>query len=914
MSIPVRSILLIGTKDAGIAELVATLTANRNLIFPCLHRVSIDSEEGKVQADLKLFYRENIKVAINEPKPDVILIVFNTTNEESSSVLSKEWTEDIQAMDAPKILIATGMEQGVKYLVDDSEKKDPLLNIHNTFKTAVAVGASALFEISIKQVHRIREVFVHALRASIDPEGSKLAITEDSIIEARNELFDVFREEGIGVPLSVPSIKKNQNPKLKKMITTEATNEKPKWQTKETKSKKTYYSNSVTGETLWQKPSNFDGDLTQEQKEKRAEKRFEREIDKLRQRHYAIASNDRIGKITELTREEEENFVTLMQALSKEHTTLEEEVRGLREELKSIKQLEQQNDIRGDRIQDLADLRSRKDTSIHERVQADVDHERHIEGLEAQLDSLKSADRCKTIPEETFDSVKHENRRLTQQLGTIFEEAKTTRLAIKNVTTAAKNLKAKTDGEEMRCMKGEAKIQTVRNNVMSKKEAISKLKAKKEWITNELILQRGTEANVAQQLKEWKREVGMLTCMLNEIDDKISKQEIPISKYMTEEKRKARVRGGPLILDEEDMNHYRSRQSSNGDYKAPTNRQLMEQLKTNHDRISLQYQFHCTDVAESASLADEHLQQIQQYNDKYIIAEQINSHVLQDVMRSLHNLLLLLRDIGEARRRSLFRLQRKEDRHCERLCNLQDELDTYLSYSMNPSALIEGSPADPTSQISGISKQLQRKIHSTRLKLYATTEKVETLVSLRREQSKALKAVTVEKENIEKRIRQCESDAEASEEGARKLVTDTMSLVNSVEEMPINSVTRRRADGEVGRFFLSKSLTGLHPRSKDIIVKRCSSKQPPAAGNSDNGPSKQSSSSIANITNTVHNSNSRPASTKSRVTSTARPPSVVSSVAEDQYSNLVSSLKKEFGIEKRSNKTDKREGAWRKTW
>eukprot|EP01060_Flectonema_neradi_P005394 TRINITY_DN1358_c5_g1_i1.p1 TRINITY_DN1358_c5_g1~~TRINITY_DN1358_c5_g1_i1.p1 ORF type:complete len:917 (+),score=204.73 TRINITY_DN1358_c5_g1_i1:102-2852(+) len=913
--IPIRTVLIVGTEEAGVRNLTIALTANRQLIFPCLHRVKIDSDEGIVQADLKIYHRTDLKVpSPGEEKPDVILVVYDSANKNSSAVLGNEWAEELSGMEQPKILVATGMEKGIKYLVDDHEKKDPLLNIHATYTTALSVGASAVFEISLRQVHKVREVFVQALRASIDPEGSKTPITEDAIVEARTELFEALKDEGIGVPVSGQPVKKSNNPKIKQMLSTEAANEKPKWQVKKHPgSNKTYYINVVTREKSWDKPANFDGDLTQEQKEKRAEKKFEKEVDKLRQRHYAVASNARIDNMEKLTKEEEDNFEKLMISLSRERDALSEQVEGLREELSEIKEIERKNDVRSDRIQDLSDLRSRKDTIIQERVQEDVTHERQMEALNDQLDALTNADRCKAIPQETFNTVRLENRRLTQQLGTIFEEAKATRLAIKKIETAAKNLKAKTDSEEMRCMQGEAKIQTVRNEVVSVKESISKLKAKKEWLTNELILQRGTEANVAQQLKEWKREVKMLMNMLTDIDDKIAQQEVPISKYMIEERRKARVRGGPLILDDEDRQLLKSKQSLNGEYKAPTNKQLMVSLRTEHDRMSLQYQYSCIDIATASNMADEHLQQIRTDNEKYIVAEQINSHLLQDVTKNLHSLLLLLRDISEARGRALLRLQNKKDRYCEKLCNIQSELDTYLSYSMNPTALVDSDSADPTSQINIVSQNLQEKIYVTRMKLYATTEKVETIATLHREQAKALKAIIVQKDSVENRIRECDTEAGEAEQTTRQLVTDALSLINSVEQMPLGSVPKR-GTGEMGRYFLAKSLTGLHHRTKDVIVKRCSNKSTVAAA--------PSSSSISNITNTLHSTSSnRLLSTKKSTSSTKqkqnqklRAPTVSSSKAEDRYGDLVSSLKKEFGMENKLSKTDKREGAWRKTW
>ncbi|KAJ9457697.1 hypothetical protein DIPPA_21318 [Diplonema papillatum] len=474
-----------------------------------------------------------------------------------------------------------------------------------------------------------------------------------------------------------------------------------------------------------------------------------------------------------------------------------------------------------------------------------------------------------------------------------------------------REMKAATDDEEKKRMAAEAKIQKARNEVMKLKEGISgQLKREKDWLTNELILQKGAEATAAQQLREWKREAKTLAMMIVEVDDRIAEQEVPIAAFLTEEKRKTKQRGGPLLLDDEDVLLCRERRRSRGG-KTPSDKKLMQRLATDHDRLLLEYQFLCADLADCAAGTDELLDNLKQSLSSYIEGERAKSGSQHAVSESLHELLLVLHDLTKSRRRALERLDKTEAFAGDELLAIEDQLKGLEAYARDPPPEARNMPKRELRAL------LEERTEAVRVGMYEKTIQLEGIERVRRELSKASRAAASQKEKVNERLRDLEGAAEASERKVKELVCDVSEIIG------VADTKHEPAAGHPSRTFLGKALVGLHQDTRAIVVKRCSGRLPltPVAetcANSKKPPSAKAKNLLTGKPSTT--STRRCGASKAQTRTKMLPsdpatPSVATSAsaAVAEYDTLVASLKQHFGVPAKSTKTSL-ESEWKSLW
>ena len=463
-------------------------------------------------------------------------------------------------------------------------------------------------------------------------------------------------------------------------------------------------------------------------------------------------------------------------------------------------------------------------------------------------------------------------------------------------------------------MKTSSKANTARNKAAALKEDIAKLRAEKDWHSNALFLRRSTETAVAQQLRDWKREGRVLRSMIADIDDKIKEQEQPIALYLTEEKRRARARGGPLLLDDEDIVNWKNRRSHAGEYQAPSNKQLMQRLHTEHDRLHLQYNFLSADVAEKAALSDETLHTIKSTLKDYFQSESQAATSAEEVTQNLHKLLLLLGDLLTSRRLAVKHMQHQEDSLCEHLVSLQTQSDSLLR-----STTLAGFDGDFA--------QVRESQEAMRSQMYEGAEAAEQTSLLRREQVTALQAVCTQKRKVTDRLRHREAQSEAQEAAAAELYRDVVSVIETAESTLERHLVNTK--GKVTRSFLNKAIQGLHHDTQALIVRRCSRRP---LGNIE-APPKEGKKKGKGTVVVAHESAITRASLGLAERSTVKkvragtkrrdgrptygPPGQYSAEVEhtkERYADLASALSEQFGVGQRGSASDGFQKGWKKLW
>eukprot|EP00659_Diplonema_papillatum_P012838 gene12838-19785_t len=414
MSVPIRSVLVVGGRDSGVDELLTALTGRkRNLTFPCLHRMREVVGEEVLQADVELFLRRDATVpAPGEPKVfDAVALVFHTGSADSADVLTEAWKDAIDAVDAPKIAIGTGAEVGVPQFIKDDladasgAEPSKMLSLAKTAALGEQLNA-AVHETSAAAPSHVRDVFTRVLQAAVDPSLTTV-LAEEQVKDNRLVLFNYLRDANIGVPLKDPQ--KRQKSAMESKLGRAAAaamgaRNQNKWEVRKTDAGKVYY--RKRGTKAWQKerPVDFDGDRTQEDREKTAKDRLEHEVDILRARSVAAAKVGSRGQLAEKEHEYETAFEEVMTNLTARRDALSEAVEHLQREYEGIKAVERLNEGRSERLDDLYDLKARTNTIVQERVSDDIDHEEKMEKLRAQFAALQKMELMPVVADEAFES------------------------------------------------------------------------------------------------------------------------------------------------------------------------------------------------------------------------------------------------------------------------------------------------------------------------------------------------------------------------------------------------------------------------------------------------------------------------------------------------------------------------------
>ena len=517
-------------------------------------------------------------------------------------------------------------------------------------------------------------------------------------------------------------------------------------------------------------------------------------------------------------------------------------------------------------------------------------------------------------------------------------------------------MKSQLDDSERDCIKAEQEIQRSRNRAGRLKEEVTAAQGEKDWLSSEMQLQRGTEAVIAQQLRDWKREGRVLRSMIQEIDEKIAHQETPIAKFLSEEKKRARMRGGPLLLDDEDVQNWKNRRHFAGEYRAPSDKTLMLRLHTEHDRLHLQFQFLCADVAELATQTDGVVTALRSGLAEYTDVQRDVCAASEQVAETYHRLLLLLEDLVCCRSRASRRLQRREDRAGSSLLRLQGEVDAFLEQCR------EGEVAS-----GGGFPLVEARVGRLRAEMYQKAEEAEEVAEQRRGQVRALQAAAGEKQRVVQRLQQREDEAEEEERLAGQVVADLSYVVQAAADalpaaaaaaattataMP-TTVAKERST------FVVKALVGLHPDTQQTVLKRCAHRRPltniDSIANEGTAPHREkkgssipwshitsgppparsarpaSSSSVATAPETMTfatkastsaRPGQRPASTATAKRSSVRGSTRSKASCEEvsaagsrvHYDSLVDQMKREFGVTSGKHALQRESHDWKKIW
>ena len=379
--VPSRNVLVIGGRGSGALELLGALTAKRRLLkLPYQHRVKIEGEEGLVvQADLVLHHcADPLKYGEEEPKKaDVVLLCYNAFDPASSGAYALDtWREKLKAIDAPKMVVATGMEECVGHFIKEEEKEETaehpgIFSAESLAALCEAVSARAVYELSTKHTERVKELFSHALREAVAPSEGPADTTLDAVQAARRRLLRTLQARGVGVPPKPAKVEK-------------------KWERIVNKKGKVQYKNLQTGQKFSELP------------------KFETEMDELRTAEMSRAEDERLLRLAALEEHHERQWQHQSSKLLEEQRELKAVVAELEKEYSSIREEQERNETRGDGLQSLSDCRAYREDVILKRVTADIDHEQKMAALHEELLDLQAEEQevaKQGIKQEIFDAL-----------------------------------------------------------------------------------------------------------------------------------------------------------------------------------------------------------------------------------------------------------------------------------------------------------------------------------------------------------------------------------------------------------------------------------------------------------------------------------------------------------------------------
>eukprot|EP01063_Lacrimia_lanifica_P041750 TRINITY_DN9806_c0_g1_i1.p1 TRINITY_DN9806_c0_g1~~TRINITY_DN9806_c0_g1_i1.p1 ORF type:complete len:974 (+),score=343.89 TRINITY_DN9806_c0_g1_i1:61-2922(+) len=940
---PSRTVLVVGGESSGALELTKALTGRRHQAFPYVYSAKIMSAEGMVQADMVLHHKTSINVpkAAGEPEAwDAVVCCYDVFAQDSITPL--EIAQDKLAdAKAPKVVVGLGME---KYMPpspsaeltggEDSDKKEKTEQRFSKPYNGAAglcgsLGAKVFYEISTKHKQAVREVFTTVLRAALDPDSvaDEPVVTADGVTYARERYTDELKEAGLGATFE------EKPPEAESSRADDYLKRKTKGKDGETKA---YYQNVVTGVKVRNLPE--EGRVVELNDDK-----IKQKIMEVRDKYVPKAQEERLAAVRTHEAKQAAAFEASMVRLVQEKESLLRTVAILQKEADEDEHEWKDNDKRYEKLmQQKKDSKQVKEDMIYTRVKEEVDHEKQMQILRRRHDELVAEQLAASAAgekksQESCEAIISENRRAMSQLESLMRDGKAVREKIRTVERETKKVRNELDAEEQR-LAGDARMRAAQKEEQELKEEITQLRRQQDEHTDDLILHRGAQAKITYQLREWKRERKVLLGMLVEIKEKIANQEVPITQFLADEKRRARQRGGMLVLDEDDEHLMRSRKHKAGDYKAPSNKQLMAKLHTEHDRLSLEYQFFCKDLGEAVAACDDlneqlHLASAQHHDSIERVAE-----ARTEVGVSLHKLLLVLEELSVTRRRALSKLELKEDDAARSLMRIQEALDNLLAQhagiaaqhriaSHSASTAHTHSTRPPSAE----AVYLEQEIARARKALYTQTLECERVAGLRREQHKAFKAVTLERENIDERIKVCEMNAEHDETATAQLTADVQQLlsviskaVNATGDADSAAPTRHplangrsasaSAAGATQKSFLGRALATLHEDTKALIAKRCgvAAKDPapvpavePILGRRGAKPASGTRLPLSQLPA------SQPEAPRASVSDPAG--RKAPGRAKNDYNTLVDSLRQEFGMGGKK-RVGKREGDWRNVW